>query len=420
MHNKFILAIATTACLFGMTICSAQDGAAESVELSDSLKSEVEQVSTRVSENINSGLALLTDGNEPAKLIEVIKTVRPMGYGQPESGSSRGDGSRGRSGGGNRGGGGSRGLPSTEEELQVRFKSLDANGDGRWTGDEVNRFMSSQPANSDGVVTFDEYKAAWLAIRERMQGGGAGGGHNHGSGGHSHGGGGQNNGGERGARGGESGVGEGRGRSGAGGAQSRGGQGGRQRGGVSGGQGARGATVNDDATFLTSLDRDRDRLLTSSEVKEAVSENTAKNFSTFAAHDKDRDGKLSPAEYAQSLSLPEGSQLNENGLDRRSQMRFQRMDADQDGTLSIESELLGGMKNSLLARGMAIRCCFQANGIDADGDQKVSREELDASNLSDDMKKSLEARLETPQPLSSLYQRFLAVSLQSLTKPQAE
>ena len=202
------------------------------------------EVSAKVNEDVTTGIQAIS--NDPASLLQIIKRLRPYGYGvvdeSPETSSGRGRGSRGGQGRGGRGGqghgeSGGHGAPMDDAQMRARFDSFDQDRDGVWKGSEINAYMSDQPASNDGEVTFEEYKAAWEILRSGRRGGGNRGG----------------------SRGGSQNAGR------TGGADSRSGH-------SHGGQGRPSAEVraSADAKFITSLDLNRDRKISQQEISQAV------------------------------------------------------------------------------------------------------------------------------------------------------
>ncbi len=242
--------------------------------------------------------------------------------GRDQRGGNRGGGNRG---GGNRGGGAAGGRGGFDPA--ERFKSFDEDGDGVLKGSEINARLTDSKYAEDGEVTLEEFQAAFEEMRAQMA---AGGGHSHGGGGHSHGG---------------------------------------------GGRGGSSATTSDDAALLVSFDQDRDRVITIAEVKVALQKEVDRQTLEKLKLDKDGDNQISKAEFAAQVEADEETQLDEDGLDRRSRMMFGREDVDQDGAIT-KQEITQQVLRQLSARAQALAYCLMAADIDADSNDQISAEEL--------------------------------------------
>lgn len=265
-----------------------------------------------------------------------------------EEGGNRGGGNRG---GAARGGGGGRGGFDPAE----RFKSFDQDGDGLLKGDEINARLSGSKFAEDGQVSLEEFQAAFEEMRSQMA---AGGGHSHGGGGHSHGGGG-------------------------------------------GGRGGSAATTSADAVLLVAFDIDRDRQVTLDEVKEALQKEVDRQVAEGLKLDADNDGRITKAEFATQVEAEEGTQLDDDGFDRRTRMMFGRQDTDQDGAISKQEITHQVLQQSSL-RANALGYCLLLANVDANEDGKISAEEL--SKAADaDMVELLDISAEEPLPASAFY-----------------
>ena len=130
-----------------------------------------------------------------------------------------------------------------------RFESLDADGDGILREDEAGLYMRRTEYFKDGEVTLDEYTKAWEELQAR-----------------------------RGARGGRGGG-------------PRAGAGGPSRGG-----GGRGGLQGSDIEFLTSLDSNRDRILTHEENQGAIESAVAEAMDSPTSLDANSDEQVSARE----------------------------------------------------------------------------------------------------------------------------
>ncbi|TWT31509.1 EF-hand domain-containing protein [Blastopirellula retiformator] len=358
MHNSIYLTLAIL-----LTCCSLVS-AADASESGDELVTPV----------VEQGFATLDDDRDGAvSLLEMIKAVRPLGFGAQEAAAAS---PRGRGRGGNRGGGASGGEGESRGagnrggrggfDPADRFKSFDQDGDGVLQGAEINARLTGSKYAEDGKVTLDEFQAAFEEMRSQMA---AGGGHNHGNG-HSHGG--------------------------------EGGRGGRG--------GSPTATTSEDAALLVSFDIDRDRKITLTEIRTALKNEAERLMELRMGADKDGDGKISIFEVAGSLEAEEGTQLDEEGLDRRSRMTFAREDADQDGFVSA-AEIRAQVDAQLRNRATALGYCLLAAKVDADGDKQVSA--VEAGKLQD--KELIELlRITEDQPLDLA--SFYATTLRRLSR----
>ncbi|QDU76028.1 EF hand [Bremerella volcania] len=332
-----------TAVFFIVAIAAASTASAIAAE------SESPSIDTMTASLEQGFQALDQDHDGKLPLLEVIKAVRPLGFGAQAEASSEARGNQGRGGnrggrgqrvgeagrdqrgqgggnrgGGNRGGGaGGRGGFDPAE----RFKSFDQDGDGVLKGSEINARLTGSKYAEDGEVSLEEFQAAFEEMRAQMA---SGGGHSHGGGGPSHGG---------------------------------------------GGPGGSSATTSQDAALLVSFDGNRDRLISIDEIKAALQKEVDRQTLEKLKLDKDGDGQVSKAEYAAQIEAEEGTELDEEGLDRRSRMTFSREDADQDGVIT-KQEITQQVLRQLSLRAEALGYCLLLASVDANDDEKISADEL--------------------------------------------
>lgn len=208
-----------------------------------------------------------------------------------------------------------------------RFETLDEDGDGLLRGDEPGPYMRGHEAFQDGEITFEEYRAAWAELQGR-----------------------------RGNRGG------GRG----GGGQSRGS--GRARGSGSG------EMSPSDLQFLSSLDANRDRILSAEEVRRAVALDVAEAMESRTGLDANSDGAVSAREYA--LSQPKtGRPVDKDGLDGHGRGHFEREDLNHDGALSV-TEIAKRVYSTKIRRIHAMQLGLRLELADVNSDGQLDSGEL--------------------------------------------
>ncbi|WP_168566341.1 hypothetical protein [Crateriforma spongiae] len=281
--TKLIATLIALGLIAGATIACAQGSAPETVAKQQTTRNQdaAESAIDEIAHHLTSAIAEAGgDAEQGIRLIDLVRQVRPLGYGKPgdssssgrgqASGRNRGGGNRGGGSGGNRGGG----PPTDEASLRARFDSMDRDRDGLWKGDEINAYMSSHPASSDGEVSFEEYQTAWKELRSGggQRGGGASGGSmRQGGGGHSHHGGG--------------GHGGGRGRHGGGAPRQTAEQ-----------------VASADALFLASLDQDRDRTITGNEIRKAVEADVRATLDELSTNEDGESVDINPIRLERRLS----------------------------------------------------------------------------------------------------------------------
>lgn len=348
-----------------------------------------------MSASLEKSLTAIDDDNDgKVPLLNVIRAVRPLGFGaQSNSESSvstgRGRGQRNRGGrgmsrgasGSEAGGqsrGGRRGREGEASQGQAasptsgrggrggfdpveRFKSFDQDGDGLLKGDEINARLTGSKYAEDGEVSLEEFQAAFEEMRTSMS---AGGGHNHGGG--SHGGGGQGPGGQRG-----------------------------------GNRGAPTATTSEDAALLVSFDQNRDRVIELPEIKLALSQEVERLIQARMTLDKDQDGAISKAEFAAQVESDDPATLDEDGFDRRTRMMFNREDTDQDGAIT-EEEIKQQVLQQTGRRVLALGYCLEFADLDANRDQQISADEVTKLG-STELSELLAISGEEPLPCEAFY-----------------
>ena len=168
-----------------------------------------------------------------------------------------------------------------------RFESLDADGDGILREDEAGPYMRRTEYFKDGEVTPDEYTKAWEELQAR-----------------------------RGARG-------GRGRGPRAGAS-----------GPSRGGGGRGGLQGSDIEFLTSLDSNRDRILSREETQRAIESAVAEAMDSRTSLDANSGGGVSAARIC-PLQPKTGRPVDADGLDGHARGHFEREDYDRNGVITV-------------------------------------------------------------------------------------
>ena len=338
MNRRCQLALLVLASATSVASAQSSDETAAPFELPKTYQATVDDAAKPLAEELQRGLAAINgNANEPVKLLDVIKPLRAIGFATQPSGAAAGSGAAshgngGEAGEGRRGRGGAAGGAGGGMDPSARFQSLDANQDGKLTGSEIGPRMQGTERAADGVVTMEEFSAAFA---EMMAGGGGGGSHRHGSG--------------------EGGGGSGR--------HSHGG------GGHGGGGGGMRPPAIADAEFIINLDANKDRMLDADELLAAMKQDLIRNGEELIRRDVDADGQITRDEYAGSI---EGNSVAPN---RGSRSRFDRYDLNEDDVLSTDEIAAFAMSRSK-PRIQAISWGLQLSASGALADGKVTPDEL--------------------------------------------
>ncbi|PQO25574.1 hypothetical protein C5Y96_24900 [Blastopirellula marina] len=142
-----------------------------------------------------------------------------------------------------------------------------------------------------------------------------------------------------------------------------------------GGRGGTGVVTSDDAVLLVTFDINRDRLIDLDEIKKALQIEVERQTKGRLTLDQDLDGLISKREFAAQFAAVDQSDVDEDGLDRRTRMMFGREDTDQDGTITKE-EITQQIVRQTNARIKALGYCLLLAKVDADHDKKITSEEL--------------------------------------------
>lgn len=248
-----------------------------------------------LADELRQGLAALDeDGDGGVETRLLMTALREVGFGKPVAVQ------RGRGGG---------------ADPDERFASLDANRDGKLTGDEPGPYMRRTEYFKDGEVTLDEYRKAWQELAQRRGGPG------------------------------------------------RGSRGGGESSGVS----------EADVEFAAKLDADKDGSTTAAEIRAAVQSDYEERLQARLSLDVDGDGRVTAREYA--LSQPSrGDDVDEDGLSGHARSHFEREDLDRDGSIS-RAEVAQRAFEASMRRVRSMRLALQLRSKDADADGTLSADE---------------------------------------------
>ncbi|MEW4562757.1 hypothetical protein AB1K70_09535 [Bremerella sp. JC770] len=120
------------------------------------------------------------------------------------------------------------------------------------------------------------------------------------------------------------------------------------------GRGRASVATSEDAELMVAFDINRDRVIEMSEVKQALQNDLERQANEHLVRDLDRDGQITKQEFAASLESVDMSEVDEDGLNRRARMMFIREDTNQDGVITkeeVDQQILRQMHTRMSALG---------------------------------------------------------------------